>query len=149
MKWNVADISIFIQEKEYIDTAVIPVIPITLDQTIKKSAEQGEFIQLLLTHLEKQFQGRVVLFPPFTYMESPACEKNRLHYWHEKIKEAGFHYVFFITADERWLSYENEYSILYISSIPLEHVNSHLKQSILDEQLKTLIPNIIKMWQRK
>ena len=46
MNWNVKDIEVFETEKEYIDTAVIPVVPIDFSPEIKTSAAQTEFISI-------------------------------------------------------------------------------------------------------
>ena len=64
--------------KEYVDTAVIPLIPVSFgDENETSAASMSEFITLLSTLLERQFTGRILLLPPFTYLTEDDYE-NRL-----------------------------------------------------------------------
>lgn len=148
LKWNVKDIELFIREKEYVDTALIPVLPVEFESNMKRAAEQGEFIQLLSMHLERQFKGRLVLFPAFTYLRESEAEWDLLSSWRTRAKEGGFAHVFFLTADKRWSSLGEEKlgSFFYVPSIPLEHMEEKYKHAAMEDQLKTLIPKMIKNW---
>ncbi|KRG12504.1 YpiF family protein [Lederbergia galactosidilytica] len=148
MKWNVKDIEIFLQEKEYVDTALIPLIPVEFNSHMKRAAEQGEFIQRLSIHLEKQFKGRIVLLPSFAYIREPEDEWNLLSKWRVQAKECGFSHVFFLTADKRWNKLEEEGigSLFYVPSIPLEHMEEKYQYAAMEDQLKSLIPKMIKSW---
>ncbi|TXK89775.1 DUF2487 family protein, partial [Parageobacillus sp. SY1] len=44
MKWTAADVEIYVKEKDYIDTALIPLIPITIADGAKAAASGGEFV---------------------------------------------------------------------------------------------------------
>lgn len=63
MNWNGRDTESFQQQKEYVDTALVPLIPISFESDMKETASQYEFMQLLTTLLEKQFKGRILLIP--------------------------------------------------------------------------------------
>jgi len=149
LNWTSKDIHIFDGEREYIDTAVIPLMPVVLGEGIKRAAEQGEFIQLLSVHLERQFKGRTLLLPHFTYIEEPKKEIEKIENWTDKATEAGFTYIFYLTSDPRWQSLNKDLkgTLIYIPSIPLEHMDEHYKHSVMDNQLKNLIGEIIKAWQ--
>lgn len=151
MNWNSKDIQIFSVEREYIDTAVIPLMPVALGEGIKRAAEQGEFIQLLSLHLERQFKGRTLILPPFTYMKEPQEEMEELRTWTTNAKETGFSYVFYLTSDPRWQSIKDECkgALIYIPSIPLEHMDDQYKHSIMEKQLKSLIDDIVQAWQAR
>ncbi|MBO0994763.1 YpiF family protein [Bacillus sp. SD088] len=148
MKWNVKDVELFIREKEYVDTALIPLLPVDFGANMKRAAEQGEFIQLLSMHLERQFKGRLVLLPSVTYLQEPEAEGEILSSWRVQAKEGGFSHVFFLTADKRWNSLGEEElgSFFYVPSIPLEHMEEKYKHAAMDDQLKSLIPKMIKNW---
>lgn len=148
LKWNVNDVQLFIQEKEYVDTALIPLISVEFDGNMKRTAEQGEFIQLLSLHLEKQFKGRMVLLPPVTYLGEQEIEMGLLTKWESQAKSGGFTHVFFLAADKRWNSVsETEIeNLFYVPSIPLEHLEEKYKYAAMEDQLKTLIPKMVKSW---
>lgn len=63
MRWRITDAKDYLQTKDYIDTAVIPLINIKVGAHFKITAEKGEFTQLLSDELERQLKGRVYLLP--------------------------------------------------------------------------------------
>ena len=44
MKWNVKDVEMYVQAKEYVDTVVVPLIPITFNDQMKQLTSSSEFI---------------------------------------------------------------------------------------------------------
>ncbi len=67
MKWIVKDVEQFEQAREYVDTGVIPLLSISAAKEMKMVVEQGEFIELLSTELEREYKGRV-LFTACVYV---------------------------------------------------------------------------------
>jgi hypothetical protein len=151
MNWNVKDIEVFETEKEYIDTAVIPMIPIDFIKNIKSSATQTEFISLLTFHLERQFKGRMIITPPFTYlMGSNEGNVGEVRKWDARMKESGVKHVFFLTSDSDWKKTEEAFNdqLIWIPSIPLEHLDEQYKHSIMEDQVKQLLNVIVQKWQK-
>ncbi|NQD66283.1 YpiF family protein [Bacillus haikouensis] len=151
MNWNVKDIEVFETEKEYIDTAVIPMIPIDFIKNIKSSAAQTEFISLLTFHLERQFKGRMIITPPFTYlMGSNEGNVGEVREWDARMKESGVKHVFFLTSDSDWKKTEEAFNdqLIWIPSIPLEHLDEQYKHSIMEDQVKQLLNVIVQKWQK-
>jgi hypothetical protein len=151
MNWNVKDIEIFETEKEYIDTAVIPMIPIDFIKEIKSSAAQTEFISLLTFHLERQFKGRMIITPPFTYMMGRnEGSVEEVQEWEARMKESGVKHVFFLTSDSDWKKSEQAFNdqLIWIPSIPLEHLDEQYKHSIMEDQVKQLLNVIVQKWQK-
>ncbi len=68
MKFQAEDADLFLQSKDYIDTAIIPLVGINASH-IKQTVSLGEFTMLVAEDLERQLKGRVFLFPPHTYLE--------------------------------------------------------------------------------
>ncbi|MBW8349079.1 YpiF family protein [Bacillus sp. IITD106] len=151
MNWTAKDVHVYTTEREYIDTAIIPLMPVILDGGIKRAAEQGEFIQLLSIHLERQFRGRTLILPPFAYVKDPNEIIEELDSWTNNAKQAGFSYVFYLTSDPKWkpLNEACNGTLIYLPSIPLEHMDEQHKHSVIDNQLKGLIGEIINAWQEK
>jgi Protein of unknown function (DUF2487) len=151
MNWNVKDIEVFETEKEYIDTAVIPIVPIDFFREIKTSAAQSEFISLLTFHLERQFKGRMIMTPAFTYLLGSTEEKTgELLEWDRRLKDSGVEYVFFLTSDSNWKKSEQQLNdqLIWVPSIPLEHLDEQYKHSIMEDQVKQLLNVIVQKWQK-
>lgn len=152
MNWNVKDIEVFEAEKAYIDTAVIPVIPVDFGKDIRVSAAQSEFINLLTLHLERQFKGRMMMTPSFTYRMSSLMESeiSRLSQWAEELSNSGVKHIFFLTSDSGWKKVEDQLGdrLIWVPSIPLENLDEQYKHSIMEDQVKQLLNVIVQKWQK-
>ena len=71
MHWNGKDSAVFQAQKEFIDTAVIPLTLIDgSDEGFQFAASAADFTLSLANVIENQFKGRIVLFPSFSYTKS-------------------------------------------------------------------------------
>ncbi|WP_078546099.1 YpiF family protein [Litchfieldia alkalitelluris] len=151
MKWTTNDINLYLQSKEYVDTAVIPLIPVSWSSNVKKTIEIGEFTSILSHEIERQFKGRLILYPAFTYSEKEGRTQSlaRLQTWSDEILTNGLKHIVYVTADSQWKGYENELAgtIISLPSIPLEHLDEKLKQSMFQDQMKSLITLFMRIWQ--
>lgn len=150
MNWNGKDVEVYLKEQQFIDTVVVPLLPISFGTEMKQAASQGEFINLLSMHLERQFKGRMLLFPAFTYLTGTDNESliDRLQSWEVKLKESGFSHIFYLTSDSYWRSEEKiKNQVIWLPSVPLEHMDEEYKHSILEDQVKQLINIIVQQWQ--
>ncbi|MFD1707140.1 YpiF family protein [Siminovitchia sediminis] len=149
MQWKAEDIEVYLQEKEYIDTVVIPLIPLAFGPDIKQTVEKGEFAHLLSLQLERQFKGRMLFIPNFTYLMGDEEASLRLQEWERKLRDSGFTYVFFLTSDPAWREVKeiDPKTLLFVPSVPLEHMDNQYKQSIMEDQVKQLMKEIVKGWQ--
>ncbi|MGG4168471.1 YpiF family protein [Rossellomorea vietnamensis] len=152
MNWNVKDIEVFEAEKAYVDTAVIPVVPVDFGEDIRVSAAQSEFINLLTLHLERQFKGRMMMIPSFTYRMSSSMdsEVSELSQWAEELTGSGVKHVFFLTSDSGWKKVEDKLGegLIWVPSIPLENLDEQYKHSIMEDQVKQLLNVIVQKWQK-
>src|SRR5699024_262914 len=103
-------IDMYLQSKEYIDTAIIPMLPIAWGEQVKSSVESGAFTQSVAVELERQLKGRVVLFPPFTYLMSEPLNQRleRIHEWRKLIIGENMKHVLLISTDTNWKSVEHD-----------------------------------------
>src|SRR5699024_195384 len=101
MKWESNDLELFYQSKEYIDTLCIPLIPIKLDSesTDLKLANQKQTMQILVNELERNFTGRLLLSPIYTYMYETnyESEAKRLQHWTSQMAGDNFKHIFLLT----------------------------------------------------
>ncbi|HBT72086.1 MAG TPA: DUF2487 domain-containing protein, partial [Lysinibacillus sp.] len=102
MYFNANDVTSFLAQKDFIDTAIVPLVSIDLSsEKMKQSGAEVDFVMSLTSFIEQQFKGRLLVMPPFSYMtnlkndEFPQQLEAQLH-------NAGFKHVFFITCDHYW-----------------------------------------------
>ncbi|MGJ7919992.1 YpiF family protein [Neobacillus sp. LXY-4] len=153
MKWNPQDIETFLQSKEYVDTAVLPLLPVAFDSEMGQAAGMSEFITLVTGQLERQFKGRLLLLPGFSYLKT--CEEEKLFtdllLWESQLKESGFSHIFYLTSDLFWKSAESRLdgSLIWIPSIPLETMQEAQKISVVESQVKQMLTLFTGKWHEK
>lgn len=150
MKWIPQEVESYMKAIEYVDTAVVPLISVSFGEEMKHSAVKHQFITLLTTHLERQFTGRILLFPSFTYLESGSTEKviNELKEWEENIEKSNFKHIIYLTSESDWKIHEKQLNgtILWLPAIPLESVSDSQKLSLIESQVNQLLSLFIQKW---
>lgn len=146
MYFNANDVTSFMAQKEFIDTAIVPLVSIDLtSEKIKQSGAEADFLLSLTSFVEQQFKGRLLLLPPFSYStilkneEMPQQLESQLH-------NAGFKHVFFITCDHFWTNIGDVLNVIWLPAIPLESMDKGVKNSILEDQLRQVIPTLSTKW---
>lgn len=153
MKWTSEDIDMYIKAKEYVDTIVLPLYPIALDDQIKKTAEMTEFISLLTVQLERQFTGRLIMLPGFNYLKTTNREEvlNDLLTWEKEFLDKGFKHIVYLTSDSDWKLEEAKMtgSLIWLPTIPLQQMDQQYRNTILKDQLKQLVTLFIQKWEKQ
>lgn len=151
MKWEAKAIDTYLQAKEYVDTAIVPLVPIAFANEVKSTVAMGEFITIISSEIERQFQGRVIQFPPFTYLKSESFEKRiaRLHEWNDELNRGGMKHLIMLTSDGEWKTVEEKVTgeLIWLPTIPMEHVDPAYKKEIITDQVKQVIPILTSKWQ--
>ncbi|MDW0115549.1 DUF2487 family protein [Sporosarcina thermotolerans] len=146
MNWTGKDMDTYLSQKEYIDTLVIPLVKIELKlDNMKASASSAEFIMHLSSLIETQFKGRMMFVPPFSYSSAtdlPSMAKTTLL----EFSDTPFKHVFFLTTDHAWSTLKLPGQVIWMPSIPLESMEASLRQSILEDQLRQVLPKFIEKW---
>ncbi|MEG7356322.1 YpiF family protein [Bacillus inaquosorum] len=145
MRWRITDAKDYLQAKDYIDTAVIPLINIKVGGHFKMAAEKGEFTQLLSEELERQLKGRVYLLPPYIYVDRNEKTVHGLQDLREELI-SEFPHVVLLTSDENWKNEHALGEIIVTPSVPLEHLNDSLKRKILDERTAEILNVLLQLW---
>ncbi|MGG3469640.1 YpiF family protein [Neobacillus pocheonensis] len=150
MKWIPQEVETYLNAKEYVDTAVVPLYSVSVGGEMKQSASAAEFITLLTTHLERQFTGRIVLFPPFTYLKNQNEEKvlSDLLNWESAILQSEFKHVYYITSEIEWRAMTEKLkgAIIWLPAIPLEQMSDSQKLTIIDSQVKQILTLFTQKW---
>ncbi|WP_394579675.1 YpiF family protein [Cytobacillus firmus] len=151
MKWISQDIDMFLKEKQYVDTAVLPLLPVSFGDDIKQSVAMTEFISLLSVQLERQFRGRLIMLPGYAYLKQASEESmiSGLGQWESELKAQGFKHIFLLTSDSMWKTFEDRLQggLIWLPSLPLEHMDEDYRNSILDDQVKQLLNLFVQKWQ--
>jgi hypothetical protein len=151
MKWTEADIALFEKEKEYVDTAVLPLVPISMTSSMKTIVSMGEYISIISNELERQLKGRLLLLPAYTYLnsEEQAIKTDRLKKLEQELHEGGIKHIITLTADVEWKQVEEEISsaLLWMPAIPLEHMDEQYKMETVSAQVKQVLQFVTNTWQ--
>lgn len=146
MHFTGRDMDQYVQQKEYVDTAVVPLVQLDLSAGgIKPSASASDYLQSLTNLLEKQFKGRILLFPPLSYSKS----SDRARLAAEISSELGnteFKHVFYVTTDPEWRTFEDVKHVIWLPAIPTENMDQSFKLSVMEDQLRQVLPVFIKEW---
>ncbi|MEI4790322.1 YpiF family protein [Bacillus sp. FJAT-53060] len=145
MKFQAEDTDRFLKSKDYIDTAIIPLVGMDAGQ-IKQSVSLGEFTILVAEELERQLKGRVFLFPPHTYLEINDRKQEDILAVKQSLQE-HFQHVVFITSDHNWKEYlEMSESAFMLKPVPLEHLKVELKQKIIQDSVEQILNFLLQKW---
>ena len=140
------DMAQYLEQQEYVDTAVLPLLEMDLSPAgIKRSAGASEYLQTLTALLEKQFKGRILLFPPVSYTKKADRQRIAAELSAE-MEAAGFKHVFYLTTDVEWRTAEELKNMLWLPAIPIEDMDRSFKQSVMEDQLRQVLPLFIKEW---
>lgn len=146
MFFNVKDIEQFQSQKQFIDTAIVPLLSLEFaDDRSRQSSSAAEFLMSLTAFIEQQFKGRLFVTPPVSYTPS-VKDAIRPEMIQEDLQSAGFKHIFFMTCDHHWSTIEGELEVIWLPAIPLESMDKKVKQRILEDQLKQVIPTFTSAW---
>lgn len=140
MKWTSIDLQKYVQAKEYIDTAIVPLAPFQIDAL--ESADQYDVLTLLARELEQELMGRVMLAPNYTYITSAekSQEVERINGWTSHLKEQPFKYVLYISFDPSWRKVANDLDgeFVWLPSISLKDADpATVKEMIRNQTMQT------------
>lgn len=145
------DVEMYEGAKEYVDTIILPLMPISFAANMKQTAIMAEFITLLTTQIERQFKGRILMLPAHTYLKTLPEEKliASLSEWEEEFVKQGFKHIFYVTSDSDWKLREKlvEGTIVWIPSLPLDHIDEKGQHAIIEDQVKQLTHLFAQKWQ--
>ncbi|WP_067725486.1 YpiF family protein [Oceanobacillus damuensis] len=153
MKWRKDDLQQYVQAKEYIDTILLPLIPIQLskDDQAEKYASQAEVMHILANEIEKELTGRIMLAPSYHYLNSADknTEIHRLKMWAEDMKEQPFSQIVHITFDSGWKKHEKDINdnLLWIPAVQAGEINSKEMHRIIRDQVGQTAELIRSYWQ--
>ncbi|MFC0297899.1 YpiF family protein [Geobacillus jurassicus] len=151
MKWTGEDVAIYERERDYIDTALLPLLPVAFGQGTRRLASGGELVQLIAAEVERQLRGRVFLLPPFVYFadEPRAQLVERLSDWTSRLEREGMRQVFYVTCDRAWQEEGEASRVWLIPAVPLESMEESYKHELVREQAAELLRFLVGRWAQR
>ncbi|MCR6096501.1 YpiF family protein [Salipaludibacillus agaradhaerens] len=153
MKWRAENFLMYEQAKEYVDTALIPLIPLKWGEEEKQTIIKGEYTSYLAEYLETQFTGRVFLMPSFTYLtiEQTEDKLRRLKQWDKHLVDNGFKHIIYITADITWRTIAPQLpdELIWTPVSTVESMDKTQFRATIEQQAKELMPIFTTKWQEE
>ncbi|SIQ37579.1 Protein of unknown function [Peribacillus simplex] len=151
MKWTAKDLDMYIQSKEYVDTVLIPLVPLSFKGQMKQSGSMNEFLTILSLEIEKQMKGRILLLPTFHYISDEMDKVERLKRWANEVKKNDFEHVFFLTSDFEWKKEERELenNLVWIPAIPLEGLEIEQAREMINQQVIQILDIFSYNWKNE
>ncbi|GGK24735.1 hypothetical protein GCM10010965_16880 [Caldalkalibacillus thermarum] len=150
MKWDRLTIDDYLENRQYIDTALVPLIKMELGNNARLSAVQATWLSGVVNHLEEQLMGRVLLLPALTYTEAHEADMLAayLNRYTEYVLQSGFKHQVYITVEEEWEKRREKLrgGLFYIdaSEVDMEDQSS---QALFDLSQK-FVPSLISLWKK-
>ncbi|GAB6255978.1 YpiF family protein [Peribacillus sp. N1] len=151
MKWTAKDLDMYMQSKEYVDTVLIPLVPLSFRGQMKQTGSMNEFLTILSLEIEKQMKGRILLLPTFHYLSGELDKVERLKRWANEVKENNFEHVFFLTSDFEWKKEERvlENNLVWIPAIPLEGLEIEQAREMINQQVLQILDIFSYNWKNE
>lgn len=150
MKWKSEDIEMYVKAREYVDTIILPLYPISFEEKMGQTAAMTEMISLLSIQIEKHFKGRILLMPGYSYLKASSGEElsRDLQKWEKEFFEKGFTYVIYLTCDRDWQGYESQLqgSLIWLPTLPLQKMDEKSRYMIMEDQVKQVNELLIEKW---
>jgi hypothetical protein len=151
MRWTQPHIQTYQQAKEYVDTAIIPLVPLQWGKSEKQIITMGEFTGYLSESLEKQFTGRVFFLPSFTYLTSESIDErvDRLKAWDNHFYREGFKYIIYVTSDAEWKAAEKKLpdELLWMPASSPDSLEASQFKRLIEQQVEQIMPIFTAKWQ--
>ncbi|GEN45149.1 DUF2487 family protein [Alkalibacillus haloalkaliphilus] len=152
MKWMHQDVQNYTKAKEYIDSAIMPLIPFSFenDDELSKLAYQHEVMQIFMTQIEKQLKGRVFLLPVYNYLKQNKLEDEyeRLETVVNHVNEQPFKHIFLFTFDKKWRKYNSEIDaeLIWLPAPQQGDLNQVETQQLVQSQVSEIEDLIKEQW---
>ncbi|WP_414053681.1 DUF2487 family protein [Macrococcus equi] len=139
MLFNHQDLKLLQEQLEYIDTVIVPIVPVDYSKHLLDIADHYEMIQYVVMNVEQQFKGRLLVIPPVQILE----QQDGIDLLEQQLLNYGFKNILFVTPQKFILDKENVHKI---NILPLETLDDQMKQEFVQDNTKALMRAIIHLW---
>ncbi|MCE4957064.1 DUF2487 family protein [Macrococcoides caseolyticum] len=141
MLFNHQDLKTLQEQLAYIDTAIVPIVPVDYSRHLMDIADHYEMIQYVTMGVEQQFKGRLLVLPPIQILDNVSI----IDTVESQLNTFGFKNIIFVTPQKFNLEKENVHKI---NILPLETMDNEMKQEFVQENIKALMKAIILIWNK-
>ncbi|WP_414049689.1 DUF2487 family protein [Macrococcus animalis] len=141
MLFNHQDLKTLQDQLEYIDTAIVPVIPVDYSKHLMDIADNYEMIQYVTMGVEQQFKGRLLVLPPLQVIDDTMI----IDTVESQLMTFGFKNLVFVTPQKFNLEKDNVHKI---NILPLETLDNEMKQAFVQDNIKALMKAIVLLWNK-
>lgn len=152
LKWKKADLEKYLQEKKYIDTLLVPLLPVSFsnDAELVNLAYKTELLTTLTNELERELAGRLLQTPPYHYLESidRSKEIERINEWIMDACKQPFQHTFIVTHDMSWKKNEQalEGILLWIPTLTSVDPQADEYKTFIRSQVEQMVEFIRSYW---
>ncbi|KGX84087.1 YpiF family protein [Pontibacillus marinus] len=154
MKWSYNDMEMYVQAKEYVDTFLVPFVPFSFsrnDEDTKRLALHAELMDIFVNEIEKQYKGRIVLAPSYSYLLDGDYNEEipKLNGYVEHAKDNGFKHILFLTFDKKWKKRDSKLhgNLIWVSAGQTHDLQSEEAQNMIRTQIDQVMELITTYWQ--
>ncbi|WP_436865318.1 DUF2487 family protein [Mammaliicoccus sciuri] len=143
MLFNHVDLKELKNNLEYIDTAIIPVSNIDMNNQLLTSCDQNETVQLVGMLAEKQFKGRLLLTPTFF---TSGNQYDHVVSFIQSLKDYGLNNIIILSSDQVELNDDHE--LYKVNTIPMGDLDDDMKRTLIEDEVKQFMKFIIRTWNK-
>jgi hypothetical protein len=150
MKWELTTADQFIEAKEYIDTAIVPLIKIELGEQFKRALTNSAWLTGVASGIEGKLMGRVMLLPVYSYtgLEKEDYLIANLDTYTNHLQQHGFKNVIFLTHNSLGSSMKQQLNAEFISVAPENPESLDISSDEVDKLAQKMVPEIIAFWKK-
>ena len=142
MLYNITDLRVLKDEIEFIDTAIVPLVNIDFNNEVQNNANNLELMQFITIQLEKQLKGRLMITPVLTLIGD---NYDNIEEYKTQLLDYGFKNIVLLSFTALDL---DDVSIIKVNSIPISDMDNDMKLSIINDEVKSVIKEIILVWNK-
>lgn len=142
MLYNITDLRVLKDEIEFIDTAIVPLVNIDFNNEVQNNANNLELMQFITIQLEKQLKGRLMITPVLTLIGD---NYDNIEAYKTQLIDYGFKNIVLLSFTALEL---DDVSTIKVNSIPISDMDNDMKLSIINDEVKSVIKEIILVWNK-
>jgi hypothetical protein len=142
MLYTAKDIKLLKDEIEFIDTAVIPLVSIDMNEIASSHSNNIELMQMVTMQIEKQFKGRLLITPLVTTIDERIDTAVQ---YAQQLLQYGFKKIIILTHLKVEL---NDIDVIKLNEIPLENMTPDMVNELVGDEVKRVLKSIISIWNR-
>jgi hypothetical protein len=140
--YNITDLRVLKDEIEFIDTAIVPLVNIDFNNEVQNNANNLELMQFITIQLEKQLKGRLMITPVLTLIGD---NYDNIEEYKTQLLDYGFKNIVLLSFTALEL---DDVSTIKVNSIPISDMDNDMKLSIINDEVKSVIKEIILVWNK-